>query len=288
MIVLLAAGIGVSVMGLLAIAFGVPISDSSFGNALTIGGIVVLCTGLILLGMAFVVRELANLAKLLIAQGAPAVRTVVAPRHMAVNPFAAPLSDDPVDDVSDRGAGPVSPAPWAGDVAMRARPRPASPEPMPAAPAEPSPPPAPDRPARRNLLFATRRRDKSEHEPAAAPPLPTALEVEPKASFENAWPTPSRSNGSPDRTEPPNAPSEPARDEPAATGPAGAEAASAGEVKQPRSDLPPGVTVVRSGTVDEMAYTYYSDGSIEAQLAGESPIRFASLDDLRTYVEQRK
>ncbi len=37
-----------------------------------------------------------------------------------------------------------------------------------------------------------------------------------------------------------------------------------------------------------MAYTYYSDGSIEAQLAGESPIRFASLDALRTYVEQRK
>jgi hypothetical protein len=55
-----------------------------------------------------------------------------------------------------------------------------------------------------------------------------------------------------------------------------------------RTELPEGVTVVRSGTVDELAYTYYSDGSIEARIAGEEPIRFASLDALRAYVAQRK
>jgi hypothetical protein len=66
------------------------------------------------------------------------------------------------------------------------------------------------------------------------------------------------------------------------------DALAAAQTPPTRTDLPPGVTVVRSGTVDEMAYTYFSDGSIEAQLFGESPIRFASLDALRTYVEQRK
>ncbi len=55
-----------------------------------------------------------------------------------------------------------------------------------------------------------------------------------------------------------------------------------------KADLPDGVSVIKSGTVDGMAYTLYSDGSIEAQLPGEGPIRFASLDALRTYVEQRQ
>ena len=58
MIVLLAAGIGVCIMGLLAIGFGIPISDTSFGNALLIAGVVILCTGLILVGMWLVAREL--------------------------------------------------------------------------------------------------------------------------------------------------------------------------------------------------------------------------------------
>jgi hypothetical protein len=55
-----------------------------------------------------------------------------------------------------------------------------------------------------------------------------------------------------------------------------------------RPELPPGVTVMKSGVVDGMAYTLYSDGSIEAQFAGESPIRFASFDALRAHVEQQR
>ena len=68
---LLAAGVGVCVLGLLAIGFGIPISDTSFGNALLIAGVVVLCTGIILLGMWLAVRELAKLAA---APGAYATR----------------------------------------------------------------------------------------------------------------------------------------------------------------------------------------------------------------------
>ncbi len=141
-------------------------------------------------------------------------------------------------------------------------------------------------------MFATKRRDKAELEPPTAAPLPTpALEAEPKVSFENAWPNPSRTNGASDRVEPSIAPADATNHEAEAARSAASHDETplpAEAARQGAGDLPPGVTVVRSGTVDDMAYTYYSDGSIEAQLAGESPIRFASLDALRTYVEQRK
>jgi hypothetical protein len=50
-------------------------------------------------------------------------------------------------------------------------------------------------------------------------------------------------------------------------------------------DQPP-ATVVKSGVVDGMAYLLYSDGSIWAQMP-EGIIRFASLDELRSHLDQR-
>lgn len=46
------------------------------------------------------------------------------------------------------------------------------------------------------------------------------------------------------------------------------------------------VSILKSGTVDGMAYRLYSDGSIEAQLP-EGSVRFRSIDDLRSHLEQR-
>lgn len=269
MIVLLAAGIGVCILGLLAIGFGIPISDSSFGNALLIAGVVVLCTGLVLLGMWLVARELSNLTKLVLGQGTQPVRQPAPPRSAAAFP-APPASAAPV--VAHPGTDSAAPAmaPWADEAAARARPQapPPPPEVRPVEPEPAPPPPVPDRPARRNLLFASKRRDKEEQ---ATPPPKAALDAEPKVSFDNAWPSPARGNGAAERPEASVAPaSEPVTAEPA------------------KPDLPPGVTVMKSGVVDGMAYTLYSDGSIEAQFAGESPIRFASFDALRAHVEQQR
>ena len=52
-----------------------------------------------------------------------------------------------------------------------------------------------------------------------------------------------------------------------------------------RSSRPP-VTVLKSGIVDGMAYSLYSDGSIEAQMP-EGMMRFASIDELRAHLDQR-
>jgi hypothetical protein len=53
-----------------------------------------------------------------------------------------------------------------------------------------------------------------------------------------------------------------------------------------RNEDQPPVTVLKSGVVDGMAYSLYSDGSIEAQMP-EGMMRFASIDELRTHLEQR-
>ena len=48
----------------------------------------------------------------------------------------------------------------------------------------------------------------------------------------------------------------------------------------------PAVTILKSGIVDGMAYSLYSDGSIEAQMP-EGMMRFASIDELRAHLDQR-
>ena len=45
------------------------------------------------------------------------------------------------------------------------------------------------------------------------------------------------------------------------------------------------ISVLRSGIVDGMAYTLYSDGSIEAQLP-QGTLRFGSITELRQHLEQ--
>ena len=44
------------------------------------------------------------------------------------------------------------------------------------------------------------------------------------------------------------------------------------------------VPILKSGVIQQMAYTVFTDGSIEAQLA-EGTIRFASIEDFRRHLE---
>jgi hypothetical protein len=46
-------------------------------------------------------------------------------------------------------------------------------------------------------------------------------------------------------------------------------------------------TVVKSGTVDGMSYSLYSDGSIEAQMP-EGMMRFASIEQLRAHIDRTR
>jgi hypothetical protein len=50
-------------------------------------------------------------------------------------------------------------------------------------------------------------------------------------------------------------------------------------------DAPVPISILKSGIVDGMAYTLYSDGSIEAQLP-QGRLRFGSISELRAHIEQ--
>jgi hypothetical protein len=58
----------------------------------------------------------------------------------------------------------------------------------------------------------------------------------------------------------------------------------------PREPMPPPpaeprtIAILKSGVIDGMAYTLYTDGSIEAELP-QGTMRFASIDDLRSHLE---
>src|ERR1700735_4057528 len=83
MLALLIAGIGLLLAGLLTVVLGILI-DLSFGNTLITSGAITASTGIILLGLWMVVRELKNIARLLGA-GAPTSRS-----RTASQPAGAP------------------------------------------------------------------------------------------------------------------------------------------------------------------------------------------------------
>jgi len=285
----LIAGLGCLAAGLLAIGLGIPVKEFSFGNTLIVTGAVVACTGLILLGMSMVVRELRSIAARLVhsewagTSAHPSPATIRSPAGESDGLAAA---DHP--DLAASGAYPPPSAPWLEEPAARDRNRnePYSPEPGETAPAPKS---------RRNLMFSSssrrererakgREADQSTAEahsaPAVAPPAAPASESASPAKFEDAWPKSERQR-----------PSETASQRRGGRAPTtfseGSTAAPGDERKRPgASEAQPPITVLKSGVVDGMAYSLYSDGSIEAQMP-EGMMRFASIDELRAHLDHR-
>ena len=151
---------------------------------------------------------------------------------------------------------------------------------------------------RRNLMFSSTSRKERERaqartaepsvaEPGPAPgpasavaPPPAELEEPPPATFDDAWPKPERA-----RVADTPLPRRSGRAPSTFTEAGGGAAADHNPPAAPDEDLPP-VTVLKSGVVDGMAYSLYSDGSIEAQMP-EGMMRFASIDELRSHLDQR-
>jgi hypothetical protein len=278
-VVLLIAGLGLVLAGLLTVGLGVQL-DLSFGNTLILAGAITACTGMILLGIWTVVRELKNIARLLGA--GVAVDSHATPQLAAEN--ASNLEPEPA-------AQSASPPPWYEEASSRDRVRGDVPSASEAVEAAPTLKP------RRNLLFSSSSRRERERaqarttEPsaadlrspgpasAAAPPPAESSEV-PATTFDDAWPIPER----------PRAADSPLRrsGRAASTFTEANAAAPAADRDPPAapSEAEPPVTVLKSGVVDGMAYSLYSDGSIEAQMP-EGMMRFASIDELRAHLDQR-
>jgi hypothetical protein len=253
MIAMMVAGVGAVLAGLLAILFGIPIKEFGFGNTLILIGVLGACTGLILLALSAVVAELKVIARRLIDTHIPPET-----RQRPILP-ATPAQPEPGEG-SVAAATSVAPLSAQDDIPLRDAPKPE------VGPTEAAPRPKP----KRNLLFSSTMRKDRERAPGAESTEP------PPANFDDAWPKVDRGRGdvSPQRrgARAPASPAEPSpppeRDAP------------------PASEAPQGVTVLKSGVVDGMAYSLYSDGSIEAQMP-EGLMRFASLDELTAHIDRR-
>jgi hypothetical protein len=277
LMVLLGAAIVLLLVGLGALGYGIPYKEFGFGNTLIIAGSGAVCSGFLMIGFWAVARELQHISQRL---GSGAIASVQ-PAFPAEPSLAPALNPQPIppraaveDAPADSGA---APPPWfEGRVEGRDDEPPPPPLPAEAAPAAKP---------RRNLMFTSTSRKERERAAARAseplapdllsddlrpnPPAMDALPVEPMVpaapsppTFEDAWPKSERGrragrNAAPDVAPPPPA----------------------------RADAPQ-VTVLKSGVVDGMAYSLYSDGSIEAQMP-EGMMRFASIDELRAHLDHR-
>jgi|SRR5215213_6240704 len=293
--VLLIGGIGLLLLGFVAISFGIPVKEFSFGHTLILTGAIVACTGMMLLGLWSVVRELRKTARQLLG---PALRDTsmllsetldAEPESRGPEHGDLRFSRDQLGSMANAESAAQSStqsALWPDEVAPRDRGRS---DPHRREQAEGAPAVKP----RRNLLFSSTSRKERERaqarmsEPFPADPDPGASGLSspageanvPPAMFEDAWPDRGRSGDA----------ARPRRGTRAAStftepdaGPAEDDRHSAGS----RDESQPPVTVLKAGVVDGMAYSLYSDGSIEAQMP-EGMMRFASIDELRAHLDQR-
>ena len=288
LIALLIAGIGFLLAGLMGIALGIPEKEFSFGNTEILAGATAACSGMIMLGLYVVARQLKEIAQLLGSTGAAIPRAALPLRDQASENdgllFNQPGAAHPAD--TELAPPPSATPPWHEETATRDRVRGDMPQ------LSPPPEPAPAAKQRRNLLFSsTLRRERERAEGRAADlsmaaPLPApavapspARPNEPPPTFDDAWPQL-------DRARTPDAPPRRSGRTPSAFAEEDAAGVDHHQPPAPRSDEPAAVTVLKSGVVDGMAYSLYSDGSIEAQLP-EGMMRFASIDALRTHLDQR-
>ena len=253
MIAMMVAGIGSVLAGLLVILYGIPIREFGFGNTLILIGVLAVCTGMLMLALSAVVAELKVIARRLIDPG-------ISAENRARRILPEPSQAQPAES-SAAGTPHFAPLATENEIPPRDTP------PTAGAPTETAPAARP----KRNLMFESsmrKDRDRATGEPATG-------------SFEDAWPRVDRGRNG-------DVPSQ----RRSARAPMGAPEANAAEASEgsappsPPSEAPAGVTVLKSGVVDGMAYSLYSDGSIEAQMP-EGLMRFASLDELTAHIDRR-
>jgi hypothetical protein len=257
--VLMLVGILATALGAILIGFGIPINEFSLGNTLILAGTVTAAGGVIIFALSRVVAQLSRIAE-----------------HLAARPLAAAMA---------AGADPFDPS------RSPAVPRPRADMP-PSAPRAPEPrlqAPDFDMPAARTAAM-------EEHEEVSLSPRAPARAAPEPATTPSGWRPPRPSEPAQPRPEPrrPAAPQAGTENPFEATWPGGRKPAAAPRrepVVEPAQEAPAEaprpepVSVLKSGVVDGMAYTLYTDGSIEAELA-QGVVRFGSIEELRNHLEK--
>jgi len=311
--VLFVLGLAAAAGGVLLIGFGIPINEFSLGNTLILAGTTALASGLIVIGLAITSRQLKKIADILVSrpggpgsgrssdtlESAPGGVRVGAPRS-ALPAGADAAARGPVYSDRPVQSAPIN-TPDDSDVEQPRIGRPGGPprnsgvDPIKDVPLSPRTQPripgvagAPSQPIDPNVASRSWRPpgmrppappvEPTRHDPSiGAPERPQR--PAPDAAFESLWPSDRR----PERIDP-------QQDFPADPIPAAPTRPNGDAMHR---DIPPArpaaenvpVSVLKSGVVDGMAYTLYTDGSIEAELA-QGVVRFGSIEELRNHLEK--
>jgi hypothetical protein len=301
----LIVGTAIVAAGIALVGSGVSIQDHTFDPAVITPGVVAVVGGLILVGLAFVLQQLRNIEK------AMAWRPVVSSVRSEVSEVTVGTAGEPSAD----HAIPVPPK-------VAAEPA-AEPEQSPAAPALarpaaqeaerlrekfpsllrldnapvveesevsvlPKPPVRSDEEVAEAKNVVSVRQVNGAAVGRSAPRLDAAMRPSGRSdrvkNFDSFWPKRKRpgqvasavavQTAMPELSAGPVLPIESAPS---------AEPESVVVAAAPEAPTP--VSILKSGVVDSMAYTLYSDGSIEAQLP-QGTLRFGSITELRNHIEQ--
>lgn len=315
--VLLVLGVITAAAGAVMIGFGVPINEFSLGNTLIISGMTALVGGLVVIALSIATRQLMRIAALL-NKGQPmprrggegfdqtgsdgssgSARMPFPPRPMPDHPrgqdtrFSPPPPPAPSDPIFERLRNtpqpPSSPRPEARQTETPML----SDEETPLSPLPPrAPRPAADQHAHEDTMLArvlrgsearpaARQPEKARNGAQPPAPAPAASAPHPRPSFNDVWPEATREEP---KADPFASRSDPfaRQPEPPAPRPNGDSLRDA-IMREEQAHAP--VSVLKSGVVDGMAYTLYTDGSIEAELA-QGVVRFGSIEELRNHLEK--
>lgn len=289
-VILLVLGVVAAAAGIVTIGFGIPVSDFSVGSTLILAGTVALSGGLVLVGLAAAVNQLSQIAGSLhmragarrrssepAEESASPATTATARPVQARGQFKAPGPAKPSTKLPLGERVPEVPAPDAEpEISASAIERLRSSVTRTDRPAGPTdtqtdaPVQAPaavngsgkaaisedSKKPRLDFLFGAKRR------------------TSPRESFDAVWPR--RGQAAPDAEDgETEGPASGHADMPVRKSPP-ADATGSGESRSP--------AILKSGVVDGMAYTLYSDGSIEAKLP-QGTVRFGSIAELRSHIE---
>jgi hypothetical protein len=313
--VLLVLGVVTAAAGAVMIGFGVPINEFSLGNTLIISGMTALVGGLVVIALSIATRQLMRIAALLnkgqpmprrggegfdqtSSDGSgPSGRMPFPPRPMPDHPrgadtrFSPPPAPPatPSDPIFERLRNvpqpPVSPRPEA----RQAENPMLSDEEVPLSPRAPRPQaeqPVHDdtmlaRVLRGNEARPAARQPEKARNNGAPPPAPVAPASHSRPSFNDVWPESPREEP---KADPFASRSDPFARQPEAPAPRpNGDSLRDAIMREEQAHTP--VSILKSGVVDGMAYTLYTDGSIEAELA-QGVVRFGSIEELRNHLEK--
>jgi hypothetical protein len=260
-LIVLAMGVVTAMAGAVMIGFGIPINEFGIGNTLISAGTTAVVGGFVLIALAATLRQLRTVAEATQSRGWPAATIDSRP--------PTPYPSARVGAPSAIAAPPTSPGspperegdlePARGDYSLRPR-----------FMARPPPSERGDREPlhKEEGAYSSPEEHDPEDEEEDSPFAPArganARGERPRA-FDAIWP-PAASEAKPlpsgPRDETESAESDHDRDE-------AVETASS--------------SILKSGVIDGMVYTLYTDGSIEAELP-QGTLKFVSIDELRDYL----